>query len=76
MRTVLLKAPKKIKWIGNVGCTSCYVLTNGAVFSMEACAGAVTVVVFCTETHTHTSVLTRIIATGIHWKRQKYIYFA
>lgn len=41
-------------------------LTSGAVFSIEACVGAVTVVAVSAESHAHTSVLTRVVATGIH----------
>lgn len=46
----------------------CCVLTTGAVLSIEAGASAVTFVVVQSEPHTHSGVLTRVVATRIHCK--------
>lgn len=53
----------------------CLVLTTGAVLSVEAGASAVTFVVVRSKPHTHSGVLTRVVATRIHCKEEDRIIF-
>lgn len=59
MLNVLLKT---IKYV------AIYVLTDGAVVSVEAGGGAVTLILICAEPHTHACILTGVITAGIHCK--------
>lgn len=44
------------------------VRTNSAVVSVEAGASAVTLILVCTKSYTHASILTGVITAGVHCK--------
>lgn len=44
------------------------VLTKSTVVPVEAGAGAVTLILVCTKSHTHACILTGVVTTGIHCK--------